>query len=85
MPASTNGANCKSKFVSRKENTKAAQKSQATERHFFYVRHGQASAGFIEQVDKTYRAIGADERELGTFDSLKAAADAVSASFGGAI
>jgi hypothetical protein len=81
MPASTNGANRKSKFVSRKNNTKAAQKYQATERHFFYITHGQTNLGFVEQVGETYEAIGADERDLGTFSSLKPAADAVSASY----
>ena len=84
MPASTNGANCKSKCVSRKNNTKAAQESQAVEQHFFYVTHGQTNAGFVQQFGEIYKAIGDDERELGAFGSLKAAADAVSASFGGA-
>jgi hypothetical protein len=81
VPASTNGANRKSKFVSQKDNTKSAQKSQEIERHFFYVTHGQTNAGFIEQVDQTYRAIAPDERIIGTFNSIKAAADAVSAAF----
>jgi hypothetical protein len=72
VPASTSGANRKSKFVSQKENTKAGQKSQGIEHHFFYVTHGQTNVGFVEQVNDTYKAIGADERELGTFGSLKA-------------
>jgi hypothetical protein len=49
--------------------------------HFYWVTHGQTNAGFVEQVDEIYRAIGADEQELGIFDSLKAAADAVSATY----
>jgi hypothetical protein len=81
VPASTSGANRKSKFVSQKENTKSGQKSQETERHFFFVTHGQTNAGFVEQIGESYKAIGADERELDTFSSLKAAADAVSATY----
>jgi hypothetical protein len=80
-PASENGANRSNKYSKRKS-TATRPNAQATERHFFWVTHGQTSAGFVEQVDETYKALGADERELGTFDSLKAAADAVSASFG---
>jgi hypothetical protein len=41
----------------------------------------RSNVGFIEQIGEIYKAIGDDERELGTFNSLKAAADAVSASF----
>jgi hypothetical protein len=65
----------------RKKRAKVAQKSQATEEHFFYVTHGQTNAGLVRQVDETYKAIGADEQELGTFGNLKAAADAVSAHY----
>jgi hypothetical protein len=81
VPASTNGANRKSKFVSRKDNTKSAQKSQEIERHFFWITHGQTNAGFVEQIGESYKAIAADERSLGTFACLKAAADAVSAAY----
>jgi hypothetical protein len=63
----------------------AARRPEApeSERHFYWITHGQINAGFVEQIDKTYKALSADERELGNFDSLKAAADAVHASFGG--
>jgi hypothetical protein len=49
----------------RRNNTKAGRDSQATEQHFFYVTHGQLNAGFVEQIDGRYKAIGADECELG--------------------
>ena len=68
----------------RKNNTKAETKPQDAERHFFWIASGQVNLGFVEQVDETYKAISADERDLGTFGSLKAAADAVSANFAGA-
>ena len=55
--------------------------AQEPERHFYWIAHGQTNAGFVEQLDETYKAIDADEKELGTFDSLKAAADAVSARY----
>jgi hypothetical protein len=55
--------------------------AQDVERHLYWVAHGQTNVGFIEQTGETYKAVGADERELGTFDALKAAADAVSASY----
>jgi hypothetical protein len=74
-------ANRKSKFVSRKDNTKSAQKSQEIERHFFWITHGQTNAGFVQRLGDSYKALGADERALGTFASLTAAADAVSAAY----
>jgi hypothetical protein len=63
------------------KDTKSEATPQAVERHFFYITHGQTNLGFVEQVGETYEAIGADERDLGTFSSLKPAADAVSASY----
>jgi hypothetical protein len=54
--------------------------TQEPERHFYWVADGQTNIGFVEQIDKTYKALSADERELGRFDSLTAAADAVSTS-----
>jgi hypothetical protein len=78
LVATKRAANSKNKSL-RKNNTKTRQDSQATERHFYWVTHGQTNAGFVDQVDGTYKAIGADERELGTFSTFKAAADAVSA------
>jgi hypothetical protein len=82
-PASENGANRERKCSKRKF-TAARSNAQEPERHFYWIAHGQTNVGFVEQVGETYKALGADEQELGTFDSLKAAADAFSASFGGA-
>jgi hypothetical protein len=53
--------------------------AQEPERHFYWIADGQTNIGFVDQVDDTYKALGADERELGTFSTLKAAADAVGA------
>lgn len=64
---------------SEQKSTAARPNAQGLERHFYWIAYGQTNVGFVEQVDDTYRAIGADEQELGTFASLKAAADAVSA------
>ena len=75
--ATEDGATCISK-LSQKQNTNTKPKTQEIERHFFYVTHGQTNVGFVEQIGKIYKAIAADERTLGTFASLKAAANAVS-------
>lgn len=66
---------------SKRKSTATRPDAQESERHFYWIAHGQTNAGFIEQVDATYRAISADEQDLGTFGSLKAAADAVSARY----
>jgi hypothetical protein len=63
-------ANRKSKFVSRKDNTESAQKSQEIERHFFWITHGQTNAGLVEQIGESYKAIAADERAPGPFATL---------------
>jgi hypothetical protein len=76
-PASENGANRLNK-CSKRKSTSARPNAQEPERHFYWIAHGQTNIGFVEQLGDTYKAIGADERELGTFDSLKAAADAIS-------
>jgi hypothetical protein len=85
-PASETGRSRKlRKSKSRKRKSTARRPdAQEPERRFFWVTHGQINAGFVQQVDDVYKALGADERELGNFDTLKSAADAVSASFGGA-
>jgi hypothetical protein len=62
----------------RENNTKAGQDSQATECRLFWVTHGQTNIGFVEQVGDRYTAKDADERDIGLFDSLTAAANAVS-------
>jgi hypothetical protein len=76
-PASENGAN-RVKKCSKRKSTAARPNAQEPEQHFYWIADGQTNIGFVEQVDETYKAISADERELGTFDSLKAAANAVS-------
>jgi hypothetical protein len=69
---------------SKRKSTARRPDAQESERHFFWITHGQINAGFVEQIDKIYKALDVAERELGIFDCLKAAADAVSASFEGA-
>ena len=66
------------KKCSDRKSTAARAKAQEPEQHFYWIADGQINIGFVEQVAETYKAISADERELGTFDSLKAAADAIS-------
>jgi hypothetical protein len=68
---------------SKRKSTARRLDAQELEQNFYWIAAGQTNIGFVEQLDKTYKALGADERELGNFDSLKAAADAVHASFGG--
>jgi hypothetical protein len=80
LAANKRRANREKKF-SEQKSTATRPDAQEPERHFYWVAHGQTNAGFVEQVDHTYTAIGVDERELGTFDNLKAAADAVSARY----
>jgi hypothetical protein len=65
----------------RQNSTKAGQDSQATECRPFWVTHGQANIGFVQQAGKRYTAKDADERDIGLFDSLKPAADAVGARY----
>jgi hypothetical protein len=68
----------KSKFSKRKS-TPRRPDAQEPERHFYWIADGQTNIGFVDRVDHIYKALGSDERELGTFDTFKAAADAVSA------
>jgi hypothetical protein len=58
--------------------TRPAAESQERGYHFFWITHGQTNAGFVEQIGDSYKAITADGVDIGVFDSLKAAADAVS-------
>ena len=60
-------------------------KSQAGERHFFYVTHGQMNIGFVAQTGNEFAASDADGRKIGVFESLKAASDAISERCGGAL
>ena len=66
---------------SKRKSTAARPKAQEPERRFYWITSGQVNIGFVEQIDETYRAISADERDLGTFSIFKAAADAVSAQY----
>jgi hypothetical protein len=77
-PASENGANRVNK-CSKRKSTAARPNAQEPERHFYWIADGQTNVGFVEQIGASYKALAADERALGTFGSLKAAADAVSA------
>jgi hypothetical protein len=70
---------------SKRKSTARRSDAQESERRFFWVAHGQINAGFVEQIDEIYKALDVNERELGSFGSLKAAADAVSASFEGVV
>jgi hypothetical protein len=72
-------ANRKNRHVQRTDTTKADQKRKGAQHRFLWVTSGSQNIGFIEQVDETYTAIGADDQTIGVFTSLKAAADAVSA------
>jgi hypothetical protein len=71
------------KSRSQNKNTKTGPKAQDAEHHFLWVTHGQETVGFIEQVGTTYAAQSLDGHALGTFCTLKAASDAVSASYSG--
>ncbi|MGO9048145.1 MAG: hypothetical protein ACLQFW_14865 [Xanthobacteraceae bacterium] len=82
--ATERGTNRKSKS-SQKQITKTARKSQAGERHFFYVTHGQINIGFVAQAGNEFAASDADGRKIGVFESLKAASDAISERCGGAL
>jgi hypothetical protein len=76
-PAATERRAIRKSKSSQTETTKAALKSQAAERHFFYITHGQTNVGFVSQVGSEFTARDADGRKIGLFASLKAAADAV--------
>jgi hypothetical protein len=67
---------------SKRKSTARRSDAQESEQHFYWINHGQTTVGFVEQFDNTYKALSADERELGSFGSLKAASDAVGASWG---
>jgi hypothetical protein len=79
LAANKRRANRRIKKSQRKNNTKAGQDSQATDRHFFWITHGQTNLGFVEQIGETYKALDSDEQPIGLFDTLKGAADAVGA------
>jgi hypothetical protein len=81
-PASETGPNRKSQS-SQRHNKKTEPKAQGAERHFFYVTHGQTGVGCVAQAGDVFAASDADGRKIGVFESLKAAADALSKSCGG--
>jgi hypothetical protein len=79
-PASENGAHRELK-CSKRKSTSARPDAHGPEQHFYWIADGQTDAGFVEQIGESYKAIAADERALGTFANLTAAADAVSAAY----
>jgi hypothetical protein len=79
-PASENGAHRELK-CSKWKSTSARPDAQGPEQHFYWIADGQTNAGFVEQIGESYKAIAGDDRSLGTFTSLTAAADAVSAAY----
>ena len=83
-PASGNGPNRNAR-PEQKKNTKLGAETQAGERHFFYVTHGQMNIGFVAQAGNEFAASDADGRKIGVFESLKAASDAISERCGGAL
>lgn len=70
--------------ASQSKATKTRAKTQDVERHSLAVTHGQDAVGFVDQAGKRFTARDVDGRKLGAFRTLKAAADAVSAAYGGA-
>jgi hypothetical protein len=81
-PASENGAK-RNNQSSPRHNTKARSASQDSECRFLWLTRGATNLGFIEQAGDVYKALGNDERVLGSFSSLQDAADAVDAAFNG--
>jgi hypothetical protein len=75
-------ANRKIKKLDAVKDTKSEATPQAVERHFFYVTNGQTNIGFVKQIGEIYKALDSDEQQIGSFDALKAAADAVNAAYG---
>ena len=76
-------AKADSKSQSHKQNTKERPKAQECPAHFA-VYDGRLRVGTVYQVGADFTAIVAgDEREIGTFPSLKAAADAVDVAYEG--
>jgi hypothetical protein len=66
-------------------NTNHRAKPQAVERHCFAITHGRLTAGWVEQSGNDFVAtIAPGRRSIGSFPSLKAAADAIDAAYGGA-
>ena len=59
--------------------------SRGIERYFFYVTHGQATVGFVEQAGKNFATTAADRHDFRVFERFKAAADHVSKSCGGRV
>lgn len=82
--AAERGANRKTEKQSHAKNTKNRKPAQAPERHSFALTHGRETAGYIEQEGKSFAAKSVHgHRPLGTFKTLKAACEAISAAYGG--
>jgi len=69
--------------IERGAETNIPKLSRGVERHFFYVTHDQASAGFVAQVGKNFASTAADRHDFPVVERLKAAADPISKSCGG--
>jgi hypothetical protein len=83
-PASENGAHRELK-CSKRKSTSARPDAQERNRHFYWIADGRTNAGLVKQIGESYKALAADERPLGNFANLAAAADAVSAAYEAAV
>jgi hypothetical protein len=61
----------------------AENKSQASDRHFFYIADGQINLGFVVQDGNEFAAQDIRGRAIGAFPNLQAAADAVDKQYRG--
>ena len=62
-----------------KSSTKNNNRAHAAERHSLAVYRGQIALGFVEQRGGTFAAKTFNGKKIGVFDTLKVAADAISA------
>jgi hypothetical protein len=74
----------KSKSSSQSKNSRPTESAQQPDLHSFSVYSGRTKLGNVEQTDRAFIAtVAPDGVLLGTFASLKAAADAITAMHGG--
>jgi hypothetical protein len=52
------------------ETTEGARRSEARERHFFWVAHGQSNIGFVSHLGSEFTARDADGRKIGLLENL---------------
>jgi hypothetical protein len=81
--AAERGADQNNKDIRRAPSIKGISSGQQEDRHSFVVTDGRATIGAIEQRGRQFDAIALPSRALGAFASMKAAADAISAAYGG--